>query len=404
MSGGQSKDRGEELRLLVLGDGAEARQELCGMLAQSNLQLTQEQGVLGEAPARGAGENDAILVLAGEEANGAFEFLRRQSGVSPKPLVVVITPESEPGEIRRLLRAGADEILFAPVSLPDLTKTLLKLSERLRRADQPKLGVTCALAGINGGVGVTTVAANLGLALRYALGVKVALVDLDLQTADLAVHLNLDAEHTLASAVEIEKLDSIALESLLVRHPSGAYLLAGPKRIEEGEKVGAPALAQLLDLMRRMFDYVIIDCGPRVDELILTAWEHSEHLFVVVNQSVSAVRGSWRIIDLHNRLRTAAPAPRLILNKANSRSLVSAARVSDTLGRPLFASLVRDDRLLEEVASRGLDLWRYRARAPLTRGFEALADKISGRERKTGWLRWPARTRSPNLALAQVKP
>ncbi|HLH77515.1 MAG TPA: AAA family ATPase [Candidatus Binataceae bacterium] len=404
MSWGQGKDRSDGLRLLVLGDDGEARQELCGTLAQSNLQLSQEQGALSGAPARDAGESDAILVLAGEQASAVLEFLQRQGGVSSKPSVVVITPESEPGAIRRLLRAGADEILFIPPSLPDLVKTLLKVSERLQRVDQPKLGLTCAIAGINGGVGVTTVAANLGLALRYALGVKVALVDLDLQTADLAVQLNLEAEHSVAGAVEIEKLDSIALESQLIRHPSGAYLLAGPKQIEEGEKVGASALAQLLDLMRRMFDYLIIDCGPHLDDRTLAAWEQSDHLFVVVNQSVSAVRGSWRIIDLHNRLRTAAPAPQLILNKANNRSLVSAARVSDTLGRPLFASLVRDDRLLEEVASRGLDLWRYRARAPLTRGFEALADKISGRERKTGWLRWPARTRSPNLALAEVKP
>jgi pilus assembly protein CpaE len=403
MSGGQSKDLGERLRVLVLGDEPAARQELCDTLAQSSLQLIQEQGPLIGAPASTSGESDAILVLAAGHANETLEFLQRQGGVSPKPLVVVITPELELGAIRRLLRAGADEILFTAM-LPDLTKTLLKASERRRPADRPKLGLTCAIAGINGGVGVTTVAANLGLALRYGLGAKVALVDLDLQTADLAVHLNLEAEHSVAGAVEIEKLDSIALESKLVRHPSGAYLLAGPKQIEEGEKVGAPALTQLLELIRRMFDYVIIDCGPHLDDRTLAAWEQSDHLFVVVNQSVSAVRGSWRIIDLHNRLRTAAPAPQLILNKANSRSLVSAARVSDTLGRPLFAALARDDRLLEEVASRGLDLWRYRARAPLTRGFETLADKISGRERKAGWLRWPVRTRSPNLALAPAKP
>lgn len=404
MSEGQSKEQREGLIVLVLGDAAQARQEVSETLAQSGLQLTVEQAPLLGAAAHGANECDVVVMLADEQASAALEFMERQSAASPKPLLVAVTPQSDPAAIRRLLRAGADEILFAPASLPDLTKTLLKVSERLRRVDRPKLGLTCALAGINGGVGVTTVAANLGLALRYSLEVKVALVDLDLQTGDLSVQLNLEAEHTIAEAVEVEKLDSIALESLLARHPSGAYLLAAPKQIEDGEKVGVQALSQLLDQMRRMFDYVIIDCGPHIDDRTLAAWEQSDYLFVVVNQSVSAVRGSWRIIDLHNRLHSAAPAPQLILNRANGRSLVSAARVSETLGRPLFASLASADRLLEEVASRGIDLWRYRPRAPLTRNFEALADKISGRQRKTSWLRWPARSRQPALALAPVKP
>ena len=130
--------------------------------------------------------------------------------------------------MKRVIRAGADELLFLPLDPGDLTRALLKVSESRVRAARHDGGMVISLASIVGGVGVSSIAVNLALALRYKLDKRVALLDLDLQTGALAVLLNLEPEFTIMPLCRLEKkLDSIQLEAALTKHPSGAVPARG---------------------------------------------------------------------------------------------------------------------------------------------------------------------------------
>ena len=177
-----------------------------------------------------------------------------------------------------------------------------------------------------GGVGVTSLVGNLALALRRNLNKRVAVVDLDLQTGGLAVFLNLEPERTIMQLCENErKLDSIQLEAALTKHPSGIYLLAAPKRIEDSELVSDKTIAAVLDLLRQLFDFVIVDCGGYIDENAVAAWERSDFLFYVLDQSI--VGGALRLA-LPGSVQPARPKRR--------RARFSA--------RPLSARIIRSTR------------------------------------------------------------
>ena len=117
-------------------------------------------------------------------------------------MLFALVQERSPVLMRRILRAGADELLFLPLDIGDATRALLKISETRRKAERQTGGVVVSLVSTVGGVGVTSLAANLGLALRYALNKRVAVVDLDLQTGGLAVFLNLEPERTIMQLCE----------------------------------------------------------------------------------------------------------------------------------------------------------------------------------------------------------
>ena len=57
-----------------------------------------------------------------------------------------------------------------------------------------------------------------------------------------------------------------------------------------------------LDLMRQLFDFVIVDCGTHIDANTVAAWERSSHLFYVLDQSIGAARCAWRFVELVGRL------------------------------------------------------------------------------------------------------
>src|SRR6267154_5791653 len=138
------------------------------------------------SPTNGGPPPDVTMVLFnGGNEEASLNFLQAQAETSPRPVLFALVHERSPVLMRRILRAGADELLFLPLDAGDATRALLKISETRRREEVHGTGTIISLVSLIGGTGVTSLAANLGLALRYAFDKRVAVVDLDLQTGGL---------------------------------------------------------------------------------------------------------------------------------------------------------------------------------------------------------------------------
>jgi pilus assembly protein CpaE len=230
-------------------------------------------------------------------------------------------------------------------------------------------------------VGATSLAANLGLALHKNMDKRVALVDLALQSGGLSVFLSLEPDRTVLPLARLEKkLDSIQLESALTKHDSGVYLLAAPKRIEDAEIVSDVLIGSILDLMRHLFDFVIVDCGTHVDENSVAAWERSSDVLYVLDQSIGATRCAWRFIDLFGKLGIRDPELRFILNRFDTHHPITEKQIAHTLARPIYARIPREDKTLERVLLSGEDLWKVAPNGPLARAVDELARRLSGPE------------------------
>jgi len=312
----------------------------------------------------------------GEEAS--LNFLQAQAETSPRPVLFALVHERSPVLMRRILRAGADELLFLPLDAGDATRALLKISETRRRAERQAGGVILSMVSTVGGVGVTSLAGNIALALRYTFNKRVAVVDLDLQSGGMAVFLNLEPERTIMQLCEGDRrLDSIQLESSLTKHPSGIYLLAAPKRIEDSELVSEKTIGAVLELMRQLFDFVVVDCGGYIDENAVAAWERSDHLFYVLDQSIAAARCAWRFVDLFGRLGLSGVEPNFILSRFVPHHPITEEQITHTLGRPIYAKIPRDEKVLERMQLRAQDLWTVGSGSPLARAVEDLARRLA---------------------------
>jgi len=173
-----------------------------------------------------------------------------------------------------------------------------------------------------------------------------------------------------------KKLDSIQLESALSKHPSGIYLLAAPKRIEDSELVSDVTLGSALDLLRRLFDFVVVDCGGYINENVVAVWERSDHLFYVLDQSIGAARCCWRFIELFGRLGLSGVQPHFVLSRYVSHHPISEEQIVNTLGRPIYARIPRDEKALEKVQLLAKDLWQCAPNSTLTRAYEDLARRL----------------------------
>ena len=381
MLSAKAEERRGALRVLLVGEEEARRAEIKRALAA----LADPQLEVLEASPRASANGDGgapadveMVMFGGSNEDLALEYLHSQAAQSPRPILFALLPERAPNLMRRVLRAGADELLFLPLDPGDAIRALLKISEARRRAERQAGGIIVSLVSTVGGVGVSSLAAHLALAARHALQKRVGILDLDLQAGGMAVFLNVEPTRSIMDLADPEKkLDSIQLESALTKHPSGLYLLAAPKRIEDSELISDVTVGAVIDLMRQLFDLVVVDCGSHINANTVAAWERSDRLLYVVDQSIAAARCAWRFVELFGRLGVSGVEPAFVLNRYNPQHPITEAQLTNTLARPLYAKIPRDDKALERVLLRGQHLWQAAPNSALAKAVEETVVRLS---------------------------
>ena len=122
------------------------------------------------------------------------------------------------------------------------------------------------VTGSKGGVGTSTVALNLAVQLALQTKKRVALVDLARPFGQISLMLDFEPRFTVLDALErIERIDESVLMSMATRHRSGVDILAGPlqapMKAEQRQSVTIQAIARLIQIASRAYDFVVVDIG-----------------------------------------------------------------------------------------------------------------------------------------------
>jgi pilus assembly protein CpaE len=309
----------------------------------------------------GASRQILIAILSNEPPEKWAEELHPWIEHGSWAAVIAVIGEHSPEAVRWALHAGADEVIFTPIEPIDLTSRLLKIIEKRGGARNTVGSGTYSLVSVAGGVGVSSLTIALGTALLTLTEKKVALVDLGFQCSALATMLDLEPEHTISELADpTSAIDSIRLESVRCRHSSGLYLLAAPKRIEEGETISPATIDAVLNVMRQLFDYVLVDCGHQLTEGSVAAWERTGKILYVLDQSITSVRSARRFLDLFSRLHLKQVEVQLVLNRFVPANPITIEKIEGALARPIAFRIPRDDETLSaaEVEANGMTALR----------------------------------------------
>ncbi len=345
LSGGTEGQRADVKRVL-----ANLREPRVGVVEESNEPVS-PNWKLGREPA-------ARIVILGDAREEWPQRLAAHSGQNGRPFTIALVPDHAFDVSRAAIRAGADDVLPLPLDSDAMLRCLAKASELRKTDETDAAGAVCSIVSLSGGVGVTSLALGLGLCLRGRFEKKTVLVDLDLQAAPLAVLLNVEPEHTIAELADpTSAIDSIRLEGALSKTASGLYLLPPPMRIEEGELVSASTLGDTVDVLRHMFDVVLVDCGSCVSEGTITVWERCQYIFYILTQSVTGVRSAQRFLDLYRRLELRDTQVQFALNRYDPKHPLTIKEIAAALGDQIVAVLPRDYRGFAGVEAGGEVLW-----------------------------------------------
>ena len=223
--------------------------------------------------------------------------------------------QSEGATVIELLRAYVRDFLRRPLSATELRGLIDRLFTGRSAAGTGAHGRVAAFLSNKGGIGKSTLAVNVACALALRHPDEVLLIDTSLQIGTCAMMLDLKPTTSIVDAIrERDRLDKTLLRHLTLRHGSGLRLLAAPADALEASEVNDEAIARIVNLARRSFEYVIIDTFPILDSVLMTILDVADLDFVVVQGMAPAVAAIARFLPVIEGLGVPQSRQRLVLN------------------------------------------------------------------------------------------
>src|SRR5450759_1388966 len=162
--------------------------------------------------------------------------------------------------------------------------------------DETERGKTIAVFSVKGGVGKTTIAVNLAVGLVKLFQARTLIVDADLWFGDVGILLNMGSGNSMWDLCEKDEPDIVALRKAVAQHESGVSVLLRPWDVTSVEKMDTTRIAKILRMYQLLFDYVIIDMQPVVDELNLQILDAADRILLVTTPEIGAAANSSRFM------------------------------------------------------------------------------------------------------------
>jgi pilus assembly protein CpaE len=310
--------------------------------------------------------------------------------------VIITSEDAAPDSLRRAMIAGAREFVLKSATRLEVVRTVREVHQSgvARRVlsgpgiDTPmrdttgplqsqgkREGQIITLFSPKGGVGETTVAVNLAMALRREQGLQVCLVDGSLPFGDIGVFLDLTPNRSIMDlVVSPEQIDDDYVKGALISHArSGIKVLLAPPRPEMAEMVTADQIRATLTLMRDAFDFTVVDTWHCLDERVLTMLELADKILLCFTLDLTAIKSAKVFLEISELLRFPPEKIVPVLIRSTGTQGIELRDVEVTLGKQIGAQISNDPRTTSRAINEGNPLFLSSPSSPIAQDFRKLA-------------------------------
>ena len=330
-----------DIRFIVLNTdercGAELRASLLQVAGIKIVAEVEEPALLAQAVRQFPVE--VVLVNLDPSPEAMLPVVADVAASEPELAFFAASESTDGPLILKTIRTGVREFLPRPIERQALAEAIDKVATQ--RVDTGLLGRLITVIGTSGGVGTTMLATNLAAELAALAEHDVTVVDLDYRFGQVATLLDVEPRYTIADLCSTpEQLEREVVERALVKHETGAKVLARPASLAQADTMTAASCVGLLSILLQFNDYVVADGPLRSDLSARSVLDVSDVNLLVVQLSVPAVRNAARILELMREGGYHLDRTKLICNRIGREAAsLSIGDVEDTLNLKVFASI-----------------------------------------------------------------
>jgi pilus assembly protein CpaE len=339
-------------------------------------------------------QSDLMIFELGDDLDN--EFLLSQELLSSGEVVEIffVSDHSDQSVLRRAIRTGAREFFSQPIDDEEIKDALEGFKARKLAAvseEAFKAGKIINIIGSKGGVGTTTVAVNLAVSLAELKSVQsVALIDMNLLFGDIPLFLEIEPKYNWSEITKnISRLDSTFLKNILSIDSSGVCVLPSPSYLSKQSVATPDIIERLLTVMRRMFDYIIVDGGQSLGNISLRILEMADTVLLVSVLNLPCLSNANKLLSQFRDLGFPKDENiKVVVNRHLKKADISIKDAETSLGKDIFWTVPNDYQTTVTALNRGKALAQFAPRQDITNNFRKLATKMGpepGKKEKRAW-------------------
>ena len=370
--------------VLVHRDPAERTQLRTAFESSGTVQISGERPDLrgGLALARQVRPDILVLELdrrGHEETLAAAAQYRMEN---PEVALFLTSDQIDSDTLLRAMRIGAQDVLRRPFDRSALGAAVERIAAlKSRKTGGSGAGRTVITVFSNkGGLGCSTIASNLALALRSLTGREVALADLDHRSGDIAFMMGIEHNRSIADVADATRLDSTSLQDLLAKHPSGVRVLPQPEQLDRADDLRPGTVGAVLEVLSAMFDFVVVDAPHGFSDVTLEIFDRSSTIVLVTELSIPSARAARRAVEVFHRLNYLVTPDRVrpVVNRLVEPGPIAVEQFEETLGMPVVARIANDYAAVSRAINLARPLIEDSPSSRATRDLLALARVLTG--------------------------
>lgn len=377
--------------ILLLSAIAGAAEPLAAALRASGHAVT----ILADADEaiRRAGEFTLVAIDAVDPPRSGTAVcteIRRTPALSAIP-VLCVSQKDDVEERVRFLEAGADDVIARPFDPRELEARVEGLLIRFKRSRDlaPQTGGEAPVAGRRrliacfspkGGVGTTTIAVNVAMALAEQAPNKVAILDLDAAFGQVATHLNVKPRLTVADLAgdDAGMREPELLRTYAEKVEPGLHVIAAPATPESGRLITAARVEQILATAPLAYGALVVDAGSTLDERSLAILDRAEAVIVPIAPEIGALKALHGFLEYLTEEGAVPAKSTFVLNHIFARDMLSMKQIENAIAAKVDAELPYDAGLYLKAVNEGVPVVRGAPASAAARALARLAALASG--------------------------
>lgn len=352
--------------------------QICAALAQPITVINALPTMLPEIGIATAQPPDLVLLDAAMNESKLLDTLERLGKQYPQAALVLLTHHQAPEMLIAAMRAGVREVVAVPLQNQELEQALERLEKKLATTRQ-KDGKVLSFMSCKGGSGATFLASNLAVALANVANKKTLLIDLNLQFGDAALYLSdLKPVMTLADVcAQLNRLDADLLKSSLIRVSPNCGILAASNDLDPATEIRGEHIDVILQLARRHYDYIVFDIGRQFNCVSVRAFDSSDIIYPILQQSLPYLRDGRRLLDLFAGLGYRKEKIQLILNRHENNGGVSVADMERSLDQRIAHFVPNNFDVVNESINQGVPVLQLARSSTISKSLVDIVNELA---------------------------
>lgn len=309
------------------------------------------------------------------------------SSLAPGIMIGLITDAKTPERLDKALSCGARAVIAKPLSADQVYSLVSELAELKQRrgstetlqwADPARYPKIIAVTGAKGGVGKSTIAANLSTVMAWQDPDAVMLIDFYTQFGDIPTMFNFTPKGTIADIMPVcADLDVDLVNSYVTRHSSGVHLLVMSVEPLPPEVVDLECLDSLIYVLKSQYRYIIVDMPPVLYTTTLHVLTHSSMILLIANlRDLTTLTDTRKLYGMLRSERISNDSVGIVLNRTSRTDKLRLQDVQQMFECQIVAQVPDYDKVTTAI-NEGRPAVLMDRNSVFTRGIQQIASAIS---------------------------